>query len=53
MYKCNHCGEEFDTPRLQKYLMGEYFGDKAYENYEVCPRCMSEDWDEKRDEYDI
>jgi hypothetical protein len=28
--------------------MGEYFGDKAYEEYEVCPRCKSEDWDEMR-----
>ena len=53
MYKCNHCGEEFEVPRTERQLMGEYFGDKAYENYEVCPECGSDEWDEKKNKGDL
>ena len=42
IYKCIYCGEEFDTPKTKKELLGEHFGRPYYEPYYVCPFCETE-----------
>lgn len=55
-YKCRECHEEFDEP----YVFYEHHGfqQPPYEEWAVCPRCMSPDWyykdvvDEEEEEVD-
>lgn len=41
--KCRSCGCRFDHAEVRRELVGEYWGDKAYENVCVCPECRSEE----------
>lgn len=52
MYKCEHCGRVFDEPDIrhdtyESYCgVGSLFPDSHGYDYNVCPHCGSEDFDE-------
>ena len=43
MYKCCDCGREFDELCKKTELIGEYLGTPAYEEYNACPYCESDE----------
>ena len=45
-YKCYDCGEEFDEPATRRELVGEFWGTPAYDNFDCCPRCRSDEIEE-------
>jgi hypothetical protein len=45
-YKCGDCGIEFDDCGTRIESRGECFGMPSYEEYDCCPFCQSENFDE-------
>lgn len=47
-YRCYNCGKIFDESDagVESECVGEFWGSPAYNNYNVCPACNSEDIDE-------
>lgn len=45
-YRCCECGEEFDTPATSRECIGEFWGAPAYMDFDVCPRCGSDEFEE-------
>lgn len=45
-YRCCECGEEFDTPDTSRECIGEFWGTPAYMDFDVCPRCGSDEFEE-------
>lgn len=43
MYVCNDCGAEFESPKLDRERLGEYWGQPAWETWGSCPGCGSDD----------
>lgn len=43
MYICNDCGAEFETPKLKRESLGEYWGAPAWEPWGACPNCGSDE----------
>lgn len=48
MYYCQNCGAEFERPARCREAVGEYMGRTAYEDFEACPNCGSEEIDEMK-----
>ena len=46
MFKCDFCGEVFDTPAKIAEDRGEFWGIPCYEIIYVCPGCGSDAYDE-------
>jgi len=56
MYRCNKCGKEFEDPERREYIgtyeeyygVSSLFGDSnpCHFEWEVCPWCESESFDE-------
>lgn len=48
MYICCECGQTFDEEevRVEKELMGEYWGENAYAETYHCPYCGADDFTE-------
>lgn len=50
MYYCEHCGQEFEEPKIEKttyedfYGVGDQFQDKHDMNLEKCPYCGSDEF---------
>lgn len=42
MYRCE-CGQIFDEPKIMQELMGEYSGVPAFDGFDVCPSCESDE----------
>ena len=40
MYKCEECGNEFESPD-KSYYYSEYWGAPETEGYDCCPKCKS------------
>ena len=53
-YKCYDCGEIFDEEDadVRSECVGEFWGAPAYMDYNVCPRCGSQDIEETHDKLD-
>lgn len=53
MYRCNDCGELFDTPRIYEttyesfYGVSDEFPSSTYLKLELCPNCGCDDIDEE------
>ncbi len=45
-YKCNECEAEFNEPDSYSECMGEFWGMPAYEYFDCCPVCKSDDIEE-------
>lgn len=45
-YKCNECEAEFDEPDSYSERMGDFWGMPAYEYFDCCPKCKSDDIEE-------
>ena len=43
MYYCQNCGAEFERPERRREDVGEYMGRTAYEDFDACPNCGSEE----------
>lgn len=41
MFKCFCCGKEFTHPKESRERFGEYMGESAYMDVDVCPYCRS------------
>ena len=52
MYKCKSCGEIFDEPVTKSCYLAEAWGRSIYEDYDTCPCCGSDDFDEYNEEDD-
>lgn len=39
MYICRECGQVFSEPERFNDPVGYYFGETAYEEWDVCPEC--------------
>ena len=46
MYKCNDCKAVFTEPDTYSECMGEFWGMPAYETFDRCPVCKSDDIEE-------
>lgn len=42
-FKCEDCGEIFDTPDTMQDLVGEFWGSPAYQTIAICPHCKSDE----------
>lgn len=53
-YKCTNCGRLLDAQDLKEMrdYMGEFWGTPAYETFNVCPYCGSEELDKYYGDYD-
>lgn len=45
-YKCNECDAVFDEPDTYRECVGEFWGTPAYEEFDICPVCKSDDIEE-------
>lgn len=45
-YRCLECGEIFDEPDEIRENVGEFWGTPAYESFNVCPCCKSDEIEE-------
>lgn len=54
LYVCNCCGRKFeeDEVRTVSENVGEFWGAPAYMDYDVCPQCGSDDFDEVAEDED-
>lgn len=52
-YKCYECGAEFDEPATYRECMGEFWGTPAYEEFDCCPVCKSDDIEEVTNSEDM
>lgn len=43
--KCEHCKRIFDNDEIitERQYMGEFWGAPAYEDFDVCPYCRSDE----------
>lgn len=48
MYYCQNCGTEFERPDRRREAVGEYMGRTAYQDFDACPSCGSEEIDEMK-----
>lgn len=48
MFKCNCCGNIFEEGEegTRREYIGSFWGAPAYKEYDVCPSCRSDDFDE-------
>ena len=51
-YYCRDCGNYFDEDEIEtrKECVSEFWGAPAYQEYEACPCCGSDDFIEVEDE---
>jgi len=49
MFHCDNCGRDFEELKNEKEEMGEHFGFLAYESFNVCPCCGSDNWVESKE----
>lgn len=52
MLRCNECGHEFYSPKIEYESRGEYWGVPAYEPVGYCPNCDGDDFEEVEYEED-
>lgn len=43
MWKCYDCGAIFEEPATYQENVGDYWGAPAYESFDCCPNCKSDD----------
>jgi RNA polymerase subunit RPABC4/transcription elongation factor Spt4 len=45
MIKCEHCKRIFDNNEIitERQYMGEFWGSPAYDDFDVCPYCKSDE----------
>lgn len=59
MYRCNECGELFETPRIYETTYEMFYGisddipSSTYLRLEICPHCGEEDFEEMEEEYEF
>lgn len=43
MWKCYDCGATFEEPATYQENVGDFWGAPAYESFDCCPNCKSDD----------